>query len=101
MPAIKEIYLDLKYRAIRWMIYIQYGIAALIVIGVLKYAIDVYEYQAGIALLSVSVGIMFAFLLVLNAQLLQLFIDIEWNQRETNELLGQIIANQPEKEKLI
>lgn len=96
MGKTREFYLDGKYQALRLLIKIQYGFAILMAIGACMAFVNLYELQWVLAVTAIAVAAIIAFLFILNAQMLQLFIDLEWNQRETNGLLVQVIENLPE-----
>lgn len=101
MAEIKEIYMDTKYRALRALIYILYTLSGLLVffgvisgLSVLSANHSEYNPFNYLALAPVVAAFIFAFNFVVMAQIITVFIDMEWNQRETNELLQQIIKNQ-------
>ena len=96
MAKAKTFYLEGKYQAIRWLILMQYGLAILAGIGAAIIVFKFVEEQPIVAVSAIAIAAVVAFLNILTAQMLQLFIDLEWNQRETNELLVQVIENLPD-----
>lgn len=113
MPTPKEVYLDKKYTVLGYLS------TALYVIGVLSIimGINMFFYSKGvydaapadpqeammqklsnpfagmIAWLSLIGGLITGLVMIVQAEILRLFIDLEWNQRENIELQKQIIEN--------
>lgn len=102
MPAVKEIYLDVKYPILRYFVWGLYIVAALNVFGAVKGILGILNESeptmfSAFAYVMVGVELVTALGLAVGAQLVRVLIDIEWNQRENNALLEQVIQNQPEQ----
>jgi len=100
MAEVKPYYMHDKYSALRFIIYTNYIAAALIVLYSTYIVIGTLDANPSSGGILFALGgvvwlfFVFAFGLVVTAQIISVFIDMEWNQRETIELLQQIIKNQ-------
>ncbi len=106
MAKVTEIVMDTKYSALRALITILYILATLLIvfgiIGVFTAFSSNTTSENGFVLLALApvvISFILAFNFVVMAQIISVFIDMEWNQRETNELLQQVILNLPEQGK--
>ena len=95
MAKITPITMNLKYGALRTLITVLYILAgALVFVGlVTQFGIN---HDSPLSIIPLVACVIFAFNFVVMAQIISVFIDMEWNQRETNELLEQVIKNLPE-----
>lgn len=113
MAKITDIYLDSKYDLLRYFSYVLYAIGAISIIGGIYFFFklqpnkpqDEYEaqvmaayrsYEQMAAIISLIFGVLTGIMVLIQAQLLTLFIDLEWNQREQIQLQKQAIANMPD-----
>lgn len=108
MAEVKDVYLDRKYAVLRYAVITLYAISVLLLLVGLYLLFTGFstpaprnEYEqlqasfnpfaAFMGIISGSVCIGFSIGAVIQAQMLNLFIDLEWNQREIIELQKQQI----------
>jgi Kef-type K+ transport system membrane component KefB len=96
MAKIRDLYLEDTYQWLRITAYVIFGFAALTVIGGFYYFAKTNDFLPSLAYMYLAASIGFAFILSLIGQIALVLVSQEWNQRETNELLRQIISNQNE-----
>lgn len=113
MAKTTDIYLHEKYDILRYFSYILYAFGTVCIIGgiFLFFKLqpnkpqDEYEaqimatyrsYEQMAAIISLVVGVFTGIMMLIQAQLLTLFMDLEWNQREQIELQKQVIENLPD-----
>lgn len=96
MAKIRDFYLDDTYQWLRITAYILFGFAALSVVGGFYYFAKTNDFLPALAYMYLAGSIGFAFVLALIAQIALVLVSQEWNQRETIELLRQVINNQNE-----
>ena len=87
--------MDKKYGALRTLIIVLYVLAACLLLAALISIADI-NGSGVMAFAPFIACVIMAFNFVVVAQIITVFIDMEWNQRETNELLEQVIKNLPE-----
>ena len=87
--------MNLKYGPLRILINCLYGGAGIIaLLGLVT--LSGFNGDNLMTLIPLITCLVIAFNFVVMAQLITVFIDMEWNQRETNELLEQVIKNLPQ-----
>ena len=110
MAELKQIYLDKKFELLTYFTYILYAV------GILSIVVGVYTFielmpkepttemeamqqamNAGfsgvVANVALVVGVINGLLMIVMAQLISLFVNLEWNQRESMEIQKQILEN--------
>ncbi len=97
MPKVTPFEMPVKYPALRILITILYVAAGLFGVGGTWITLLNTGGLTPMQLAPMIIGVVFAFNFVVMAQIIKVFLDMEWNQRETNELLEQVIKNLPEQ----
>lgn len=97
MAKITEIIMDEKFVALKLTAYALFVLAgAATLYGFYNFAKS-NDFLPQLGYLYLGGGITFGLILAALGQICLVQVQKEWNQRETNELLAQIIKNQPEQ----
>lgn len=101
MATVNDVYLDVKYPILRYFVWALYALSVLCVLSAMLGIIGIVNEKeptmfSAFSYTIVGVQLISALSLAVGGQLVKVLIDIEWNQRENNALLEQLIKNQPE-----
>ena len=90
MPPLKDIYLENKYPAVQYLIYMLYAMST---VSILCGGYIFVKSDEDFAITILVSTMVFSTIMIVIAQILAIIKDMEWNQRESIELSKQQIES--------